>query len=95
MSEITMRDVEKLDFHTMPEDQGQIVHVSYAVSWEWGVLVCHTLDQSDREESYSWATIDPDGDSDFEPQNGVLPDTDGNWAKLPQPVMVDDDAQAE
>lgn len=84
MSEITMRDVDELVFSTMPEDQGQIIDVSYAVSWEYGVLVCHSLDRSDGEECYSWASIDMDTDWEFEPQNGVLPDTDENWVKISQ-----------
>lgn len=91
MRAITMRDVDELRFHTMPQDQGQIVEISYAAPWEFGpngILVCHSLDRSDREESYSWAEIanNEADDWEFEPQNGVLPTTTGAWHTIPKGV---------
>jgi len=82
MNPITMRDVEDLSFSMMPQDQGQIVENSYAVDWERGILVHRRLDRSDMELTFFRAAIDEDNDRNFEPQNGVLPATDGEWLPM-------------
>lgn len=82
MKTITMRDVEDLSFSMMPQEQGQIVENSYAVDWERGILVHRRLDRSDMELTFFRAAIDEDNDRNFEPQNGVLPATDGEWLPM-------------
>lgn len=61
-----------LQWHTLPRDQGQIVHREYATD-EAGNLYCRTTDQSDRSQSLTVADA-TDSDEPFEPWNGTLPD---------------------
>jgi hypothetical protein len=74
----------------MPQDGGQIVDVTYAVDDDWSYLYCRTEDQSEHPGSADRLSIqriqidddaDP-ADSDFQPQNGVLPKTVGEWETL-------------
>lgn len=69
----TILDVADLDYHAMPQDQGQIVTYSYAVHPN-GLLVCRRHDSSDQTTTYQAAEIDEDGETPFEPWNGTLPD---------------------
>jgi hypothetical protein len=71
--------LELLDFHTMPQDRGQIVVVSYAEDaggiWRW------SYDQSDRASSYRFAPYAEGAEESelvFEPWNGHLP-KHGAW----------------
>lgn len=48
---MTLEEVREIQFHTPPENQGQIVTYSYAYC-ENGILE-HCYDGSDREESYA------------------------------------------
>lgn len=81
MTNTTIASLAALSYQTMPQDQGQIVTVSYAVDWDRGILACRTYDASDRTTVYDWAEIDSDNTRDFEPQNGVLPKIDGEWTR--------------
>lgn len=79
---------KNLQYHFMPKDQGQIVVQSYAIDNEY--LYRHTIDQSDKTESWERAAYYDD--VEFEPQNNQLPDHDewemfGNWK-----IEVNDDA---
>jgi hypothetical protein len=65
-----------MKFHTPPENQGQIVTVSYG--WLCGGIVRHTFDASDRSETFRFLQ-DPygilDGDllDGWEPWNTAPP----------------------
>ena len=65
-----------VDFHVMPQDDGQIVVVSYGIlpdGFGGGVLVRRSYDRSDHAVSYSHADLLGDGDEEFTPWNGTLP----------------------
>jgi hypothetical protein len=71
-----------LNFQTMPEDQGQMVEVSYAVDCDAETLVRRTVDGSNGSVSYDERDLDMDADDDaqnFEPWNGRLPASTGDW----------------
>ena len=57
---------DHLHFHVRPNDQGQIVEVSYAYDTEAQRVVRRIYDQSDRSDSF--ATAEDDRDT-FEPYN--------------------------
>lgn len=70
------------NFSVLPRDAGQMVEVSYAVASEEGYLIQRTEDRSSlrgHEISHSCARIWSDGDTRFDPQNGVIPDVFGEW----------------
>lgn len=70
-------------FSVLPVDQGQMVEVAYAVEGESEVLVRRTR-YSDSDVTYECAPLS--GEGAFEPWNGELPDTDGEWRDC---VVVD------
>ena len=57
---------DHLHFHVRPNDQGQIVEISYAYDTEAQRVVRRIYDQSDRSDSF--ATAEDDRDT-FEPHN--------------------------
>jgi hypothetical protein len=64
-------------WQVMPQDQGQIVEVSYAEDGEEGYLYRRVYDQHDRSEviyraKYNWD--EPWADTPFEPWNGIVPE---------------------
>ena len=61
---------DDLKFTTAPEDQGQIITVSYAADWENEQIIKHVFDGSDRSEYYETADA-CEMDGDFEPHNGA------------------------
>lgn len=67
-----MTEFKNLQYHVMPQDQGQIVLRSYAVDSEY--LYRHTIDQSDKTESWERALLDADDETEFQPQNNQLPE---------------------
>lgn len=87
---MTIEDADKLSYHQMPQDGGQIVSVTYAVDEDWSYLYCRAEDQSELpgsadRVSIQRAEIDDSADpaeSEFEPQNGSLPATTGEWESL-------------
>lgn len=72
-----MNDFKNLQFNLMPKDQGQIVIQRYAIDGEY--LYRHTIDQSDKTESWERAEILDE--TEFEPWNNQLPDHD-DWEQL-------------
>jgi hypothetical protein len=73
-----------MKMYVMPEDQGQIVTVSYGCDGEY--LYCRTLDTSDRSESWQRAEIEWSDDNEFEPWNGRLPKVhDDEWEPCSAP----------
>lgn len=68
---------KSLQFHLMPKDQGQIVIQRYAIDGEY--LYRHTIDQSDKTESWERAEILDE--TEFEPWNNQLPDHD-DWEQF-------------
>lgn len=73
------REIDELEFRSMPQDGGQIVDVSYATDETW--LYRHSHDRSDGEQYYTCTRIDDRASDDairFEPQNGLLPTTTGD-----------------
>lgn len=71
---VSRSHAECLDYHTIPQDQGQIVEISYACD-ERG-LYRKTHDRSDRTTGYKFAPYNARATEDqlrFEPQNGRLP----------------------
>ena len=84
---MTTEDADKLSYHQMPQDGGQIVSVTYAVDDDWSYLYCRTEDQSELpgsadRVSIQRAEIDESSDRGFEPWNGTLPKTAGDWETL-------------
>lgn len=57
-------------FSTPPENQGQIVEVSYGYAPKEQVIIERVYDKSDRALSYR-AYEDPDPEADFDPWNGT------------------------
>ena len=88
-----MSDFRKLDYEMMPVDGGQIVDISYAVDEDYLYQLSH--DKSDNTTSYSRAPLDPDGETEFEPQNNQLPDIDGEWEAYETRFRVWDDGNSE
>lgn len=84
-----MSDFRKLDYATMPVDQGQIVNVSYAVDGDYLYRCNH--DQSDNTTSYSRASLNLDGETEFESQNNQLPEIEGGWEDYVQRFKIWDD----
>jgi hypothetical protein len=72
MANVTAANVTKwiadLNFVTPPENQGQIVLVSYACDGDYIYARAH--DQSDRSTAVS-VYEHPETDSDWQPQNGA------------------------
>jgi hypothetical protein len=66
------------DFSVLPRDAGQIVEYAYAVDSESGFLL-RRCSQVGKPTSYACRLLDTAGDLRYEPQNGVLPDTYGEW----------------
>jgi hypothetical protein len=78
----TANSTDSLRFHIMPVDQGQMVEVAYAVDCDTETLVRRTRDGSDGSVSYDECDLDMDADDElqnFEPWNGTLPATTGEW----------------
>lgn len=74
-----------LEWHIAPEDQGQIVVVSYAADPEHSRYLRHTFDASDRSEQYDEATGSDYEDLDeFEPWNGAADLRDLTWMEIDQ-----------
>lgn len=87
---MTIEDADKLRYYQMPQDGGQIVSITYAVNDGWSHLYCCSEDRSELPGSVDRVSIqrieiddnaDPT-DSEFEPQNGKLPATTGEWETL-------------
>lgn len=87
---MTIEDADQLRYYQMPEDGGQIVSVTYAVDDSWCHLYCRSEDRSELPGSVDRVSIqrieiddsaDP-ADSEFGPQNGILPATTGEWETL-------------
>lgn len=66
------------EFSVTPRDAGQIVEYAYAVDSESGFLI-RRREEAGEPTSYVCSKLDYEGDLRFEPQNGVLPDTCGEW----------------
>lgn len=65
-----MQKFEQVQYHVPPENQGQIVEVSYGCDGDY--VYCKTFDQSDRTTSYArFEHPDtPEQEFDFDPWNG-------------------------
>jgi hypothetical protein len=64
-------------FHTPPQNQGQIVEVSYTQID--GIVVRKTYDQSDRTAVYAIALADADDEGDYWNDE---PHTDDEWREI-------------
>ena len=66
-----MSTLQSLTFTVCPQDQGQIVEISYASWADRDLIVCRRHDRSDGGVSY---TVAPWGDDEeFAPQSGAVP----------------------
>lgn len=79
-----LSDIDGLTFHQLPVDGGQIVDISYAV--DEGYLYTRRWDRSDNSTRVWREEIDETSETEFEPQNGQLPETNGDE----EPVYADD-----
>lgn len=83
--------MDTLSYHIMPEDAGQIVEIAYAVDWESELLYRRTTDGAvpvgHPDRVAIQRTTITDGDGEFEPQNGVLPEHD-RWVKKENTIMT-------
>ena len=78
---MTLEQAENLIYHTLPQDAGQMVAVSYCHNLD-GFLYRRSYDQSDRTMAITRAVVDEDSPTQYEPWNGVLPQTVGEDEEL-------------
>ena len=80
MREISQEQYDELRFFAQPEDQGQMIDVTYAIDWETDVLYSREYDRSDRSESLWCAELDEDDEAVFDPANSNIP-RHGEWVQ--------------
>jgi len=64
----------RLEFHTMPKDQGKPVQLSYALTDDREQLVERRTDKATGEVTYRIANIDPFGSETFAPWADEIPE---------------------
>ena len=73
----TIETIRGLQWHQLLTDGGQIVDVTYATDEAY--LYRCTHDRSDSSICIERAELDDDSETEFEPQNGQLPDVAGEY----------------